>query len=355
MQRIERYGVIALVLLLVTIAAVSFWDEGGASEEPVAARTPEARTRPAGPRARAPRPTLPRPEEARSQRREVARTEGLPAVAPARRSNPSPVARQAAARKGTEPAPARAQQEQLAFRELPTHKVEAPRPAPVERAEPEPLVVPPYDQEASRSRREATRTTPPAVAGVVEPRRNESRQPEPRRIQPAPAPEGAAASARTYTVRAGDSLSRITERQLGSVSRMSELMALNGLSDPNRIFVGQELRLPSGSAPVVAASTPSRAASQPAPASGASAGRGDGAYVVRAGEVLGAIAQRELGRASRYTEIVALNPGLDPDRITEGQRLSMPADWTGSSSVASVLPRTTARRSTPASSVRRVR
>ena len=28
MQRIERYGVIALVLFLVTIVAVSFWDDG---------------------------------------------------------------------------------------------------------------------------------------------------------------------------------------------------------------------------------------------------------------------------------------------------------------------------------------
>ena len=31
MQRIERYGVIALALLLVTIAAVSLWDDGGQS------------------------------------------------------------------------------------------------------------------------------------------------------------------------------------------------------------------------------------------------------------------------------------------------------------------------------------
>ena len=49
---------------------------------------------------------------------------------------------------------------------------------------------------------------------------------------------------RTYTVRDGDTLARIAERQLGSRSRASELAALNNLKDPNDISIGLELRLP---------------------------------------------------------------------------------------------------------------
>jgi LysM repeat protein len=50
-----------------------------------------------------------------------------------------------------------------------------------------------------------------------------------------------------------------------------------------------------------------------------------GSYVVRQGDVLGSIAQRELGSSKRWKEIVALNPGLDPERLLVGARLTMPS------------------------------
>ena len=50
----------------------------------------------------------------------------------------------------------------------------------------------------------------------------------------------------TYTVQAGDSLWRIAARELGSGTRWSEIYELNRdvISDPNRIYIGQELELP---------------------------------------------------------------------------------------------------------------
>ena len=50
----------------------------------------------------------------------------------------------------------------------------------------------------------------------------------------------------TYTVQAGDSLWRIASRELGSGTRWSEIYELNRdvISDPNRIYIGQELELP---------------------------------------------------------------------------------------------------------------
>lgn len=51
-------------------------------------------------------------------------------------------------------------------------------------------------------------------------------------------------SKRVYTVRSGDTLVRIAERQLGSPGRARELASLNGIKDPDDLSVGRELKLP---------------------------------------------------------------------------------------------------------------
>jgi nucleoid-associated protein YgaU len=60
---------------------------------------------------------------------------------------------------------------------------------------------------------------------------------------PAPAPP---AAAKTYTVKAGDTLSSIAKTELGSPGAYMKIFELNKnvLSDPNKIQPGQVLRLP---------------------------------------------------------------------------------------------------------------
>lgn len=57
-------------------------------------------------------------------------------------------------------------------------------------------------------------------------------------------PIGRRPSGRTYTVRAGDTLSAIAARELGSAARFTEIAELNDLDDPDLITVGQVLTLP---------------------------------------------------------------------------------------------------------------
>ena len=57
---------------------------------------------------------------------------------------------------------------------------------------------------------------------------------------------GAAAAAKTYTVKAGDTLSHIAKEHLGSAGAYMKIFELNKdqLSDPDKIKPGQVLRLP---------------------------------------------------------------------------------------------------------------
>ena len=61
-----------------------------------------------------------------------------------------------------------------------------------------------------------------------------------------PAAVAAAPAAKTYTVKAGDTLSGIAKEHLGSAGAYMKIFELNKdqLSDPNKIKPGQVLRLP---------------------------------------------------------------------------------------------------------------
>jgi nucleoid-associated protein YgaU len=60
------------------------------------------------------------------------------------------------------------------------------------------------------------------------------------------APAAAAATAKTYTVKAGDTLSAIAKTHLGSAGAYMKIFELNKdqLTDPDKIKPGQVLRLP---------------------------------------------------------------------------------------------------------------
>ena len=117
-------------------------------------------------------------------------------------------------------------------------------------------------------------------------------------------------------VGAGDTLTAIARRHDVTIERIVEL---NRLADPNRIIVGQRLRLSSdpADAPTSAAAGPA-ASSAPA-ASPAPAAR---THTVRAGEHLTGIA-RHYG--TTIAAIATANGIADPSRIYAGQRLTIPA------------------------------
>jgi nucleoid-associated protein YgaU len=65
-------------------------------------------------------------------------------------------------------------------------------------------------------------------------------------VENAPAPAAASAAATTYTVKAGDTLSKIAQQLLGSASAYTAIFEANRdqLTDPDKIKPGQVLKIP---------------------------------------------------------------------------------------------------------------
>lgn len=121
----------------------------------------------------------------------------------------------------------------------------------------------------------------------------------------------------TYKVQKGDTLSSIA-RQFGiSWKRLAEA---NGLSDPNKLRVGQELRIPSSSgAPAPRSAAPAPVVKKASPPPPAKIKQG-GSYVIQKGDTLSGIASRA---GVSISEIKDAN-NLTSDRIVAGKSLTIP-------------------------------
>lgn len=130
-----------------------------------------------------------------------------------------------------------------------------------------------------------------------------------------------AGAAGTYTVRPGDTLSKIAGQLLGSTGRWREIYDANGnqISDPNLIYPGMRLTIPGYSPEPTAPTAPTYTPP----------GQG-GYYTVRSGDTLSAIAGNLMGDASRWREIYDANRNRirNPNMLQVGWVLRIPG-WSG--------------------------
>ncbi|MEM6459995.1 MAG: LysM domain-containing protein [Planctomycetota bacterium] len=133
-----------------------------------------------------------------------------------------------------------------------------------------------------------------------------------------PAPPPAPPVLRTHVVAAGETMSSIALDAYGSAARWSDIANANPLVDPNRLRVGQELRLPDLAA----------TASGPAPAEEADdAPRRGTTYVVRPGDTLSGIAVQFYNAAAKWELIYQANRdviGDDPAGLRADTTLRIP-------------------------------
>ena len=140
---------------------------------------------------------------------------------------------------------------------------------------------------------------------------------------PPATPDPVAGGPSTYTVRVGDTLSSIADQAYGSESRWTLILGANPGLDPDRLQVGQVLRLPDASA-----------ATRPATVVGAGVGPATSAtptpgatYRVGSGDTLSHIAQRAYGSAKYWELIYEANRsviGSSPGDLSVGMTLRIP-------------------------------
>lgn len=135
------------------------------------------------------------------------------------------------------------------------------------------------------------------------------------------APKPSAPQVASYTVRAGDTLSAIAAKHNLSVEAIAKA---NSLSNPNRIFPGQTLRLAGQSAPAATPGSAAPAPSKPAPAKAAT-------YTVKSGDTLSGIAARhqmslgELTRINNLSTAAVIMPGQQLKVTSGGSQQLAPA------------------------------
>ncbi len=148
--------------------------------------------------------------------------------------------------------------------------------------------------------------------------------PPPKAVEPVATPE-AKKDASVYTVRSGDTLSGISAKLN---VRMGAIISLNPGINPNRIRIGQKIKIPAGvtvpeekDAPkavkATAANTKAPATKAVKPYTGATK-----EYVVRSGDSLGRIAYEN---GIKIRQLKEMN-GLKSDDIRIGQKLRIPAE-----------------------------
>lgn len=119
---------------------------------------------------------------------------------------------------------------------------------------------------------------------------------------------------REITVRKGDNLWRIAERELGNGAHWNRIAAANPSVDPDRLREGMTLRIPTGTGGASA----SPAATPPA------SGGGTRTYVVQKGDTPMGLSTKFYGTVRHYRDLLRHNR-LDEDGLQAGMTIEVPA------------------------------
>ena len=131
-----------------------------------------------------------------------------------------------------------------------------------------------------------------------------------------PAPGNAERPATTHTIASGETFSSLAARLYGDQKYWVAISQANPLIDPERLRVGQEIRLPD----------PADVTGKAAPAA-SDLPEGRTSYTVKSGDSLSEIAQQFYGKATQWRRIHDANRALigsDPADLRAGMKLVIP-------------------------------
>jgi LysM repeat protein len=176
----------------------------------------------------------------------------------------------------------------------------------------------------------------PAPAEGEAPPVNRSSGPSPSSSR-SPAPAVIAPQFRLYTVKSGDTLARIAERELGSRAYADAIIRSNPLTSPENLAkAGRQIKLPLDPSNIRGAPNPEASApplpetaARPAPSDATPpetappADAGFTEYTVKEGDTLTEISRAHYGTI-KHADLIAQANGIDADHLKIGQKLKLP-------------------------------
>lgn len=119
-----------------------------------------------------------------------------------------------------------------------------------------------------------------------------------------------------HTVVSGDTLGEIAHAHLGSARHASEIAALNKITDPRMLQLGQKIKIPNSVSPVSQATNEKEETRSQAVQT----------HIIQEGETLSDIAEEFLGSPNRWSEIWDANRSRisNPDRLKVGVLIEIP-------------------------------
>lgn len=135
------------------------------------------------------------------------------------------------------------------------------------------------------------------------------------------------AASREHVVRAGDRLANIAKQYLGDAGAWKAIADANPGLDPARLKVGQKLAIPERGA-VASGTRPDSQAKSPEPEKRLAAADKKPTYVVKKGDTLTSIAQRELRDRAAWRKLFDMNKHVvkNANRLPVGVTLTLPAN-----------------------------
>ncbi|MBF0405952.1 MAG: LysM peptidoglycan-binding domain-containing protein [Candidatus Riflebacteria bacterium] len=147
-----------------------------------------------------------------------------------------------------------------------------------------------------------------------------------------------------YIVKNGDTLQSIANKYYGNQESFKIISELNFIEPDTRLKGGEEIivevkPLNSNDAPATVNNAEYETPAAEAPAgtqvvAETAVQSGDAQksihkeYIVEKGDTIGSIAKKILGRASKYSQILKLNPTLNPKNLKIGMKIAIPSDET---------------------------
>ncbi|MFA7237885.1 MAG: LysM peptidoglycan-binding domain-containing protein [Phycisphaeraceae bacterium] len=137
---------------------------------------------------------------------------------------------------------------------------------------------------------------------------------------------GPSGSSKSYSVKQGDTLWVIAQKELGNGARWAVIARANPNIDPNNLQPGQKLIIPAPSSSSASANSLPRSSSSSAANTAATAASGGKTITVAEGDTLWSIAETQLGDGNKWKLIFNANRKSlsTPDDLQAGQKLVIP-------------------------------